>query len=203
MSNNNLYINGSYIQSGQINASLITTGSMSADRITTGSLSADRISSGSIISTDDKMKINLDRATITSEDAAGNKAQLTASKLRFTNTAGDYISIGAASSGAGITIGDYVEIVQGTNSHWVKIEALQAGGIKTAGAVMITDNSYSTVYGRLGRVEIISSGGSYTEAQLEVDGVICDYIKMNGDKYKPRMVNINGTNIYVLAKESV
>lgn len=38
MYNGDLYINASYIKSGQINASLITTGSMSADRITTGIL---------------------------------------------------------------------------------------------------------------------------------------------------------------------
>ena len=44
MSNNNLYINGSYIQSGQINANLITSGTIaSANNITTLNLTSGNI----------------------------------------------------------------------------------------------------------------------------------------------------------------
>lgn len=202
MSNGELYINASYIQSGAINASLITTGSMSADRITTGSLSADRISAGTIASNDNKTKFNLTQGVISSEDVAGNKATLSASKLKFTSNTNNSISIGVSSNGTGIHIGDYIEISEGTNSHWLRTQLLQTGALKSSGSIQITDDSYSTTYGALRRVEIVTSSGSFTEAQLDVDGVICDYIKMNGDKYKPRMVNINGTNIYVLAKET-
>ena len=202
MSNGELYINASYIRSGAINASLITTGSMSADRITTGSLSADRISAGTISSNDNKTKFNLTQGTISSEDVAGNKAVLSASKLIFTSNTNNTISIGVSSSGTGIHIGDYIEISEGTNSHWLRTQLLQTGAIKSRGSIQITDDTYSTTYGSFRRVEIVSTGGSTTEAQLTADGVICDYIKMNGDKYKPRMVNINGTNIYILAKET-
>lgn len=201
MSNGELYINASYIQSGQINASLITTGSMSADRITTGSLSADRISAGTISSNDNKTKFNLTQGTISSEDVAGNKAVLSASKLIFTSNTNNTISIGVSSSGTGIHIGDYIEISEGTNSHWLRTQLLQTGAIKSRGSIQITDDTYSTTYGSFSRVEIVGTGGSTTEAQLKANGVICDYIKMNGDKYKPRAVNIDGINIYVLAKE--
>ena len=201
MSNGELYINASYIQSGQINASLITTGSMSADRITTGSLSADRISAGTISSNDNKTKFNLTQGTISSEDVAGNKAVLSASKLIFTSNTNNTISIGVSSSGTGIHIGDYIEISEGTNSHWLRTQLLQTGAIKSRGSIQITDDTYSTTYGSFSRVEIVGTGGSTTEAQLTANGVICDYIKMNGDKYKPRAVNIDGINIYVLAKE--
>lgn len=190
MSNGELYINASYIKSGAINASLITT----------GSLSANRISGGRIVSTNGRMHIDLNGAYILTESPSGHSARLTDSSFSATSSTGDYIII-SSSNWTGIRFGNTnseVEgtITKGTNPHFVNIQFLEAGGLKASGSIQITDDTYSTTYGSFKRVV-----GSTTEAQLTANGVICDYIKMNGDKYKPRMVTINGTNIYVLAKE--
>ena len=47
--NGDLYINGTYIQSGIINADLIKAGAMSADRVAFGSMSANRLQGGTMI----------------------------------------------------------------------------------------------------------------------------------------------------------
>ena len=206
-----LRINASYIKSGtldagvvnvtNINASNINSGAINADLITTGSLSADRISAGTLASNDNKTKFNLTQGRISSEDAAGNQAVLSASKLRFTSNTNNTISIGLNSSGTGIKIGDYIEISEGTNAHWLGTPLIQTGAVKARGSFQITDETYSTTYGRFVRAEVVSEHGNTTESHLEANGVFCDYINMNGNKYKPRRVTINGTDIYVLAME--
>jgi len=93
MSNGQLYVNATYINTGSLNANLITTGSLNASLITTGTLDASLITAGKIQSRNGKVYFDLtnnelhcDRLVSTGSGTIGNFTAAIKSSTLYGNT---------------------------------------------------------------------------------------------------------------------